>query len=60
MKTNKYYVKIAKDPQSAKYILEIGNDWDAFRVPQTYAELVSLKNKLDAIIEKGKDKDADK
>ncbi len=51
---NKYYVTITKDTQSAKYILEIGNEWDAFRVPQTFAELVSLKNKLDLIIEKGK------
>lgn len=51
---NKFYVSITKDTQSSKFIVEVGNEFDAFRVPQTFAELVSLKNKLDYIIEKEK------
>ena len=51
---NKFYVKITRDTQSSKFILEVGNEYDAFRVPQSLPELVSLKNKLEFIIEKEK------
>ena len=43
-----------KDPQSSKFILEIGNEYDAFRVPQTLPQLVAVRNKIDYIIEREK------
>ena len=51
---NKFYVSIMKDPQSSKFILEIGNEYDAFRVPQTIPQLVAVRNKIDYIIEREK------
>lgn len=54
---NRFYVKIDKDTQSSKFILEVGNEYDAFRVPQSLPELVGLKNKLDAIIEEEREKE---
>ena len=57
---NKYYVSITRDPQSSKFILEIGNEYDAFRVPQTLPQLVAVKNKIESIIEREKGKEHDK
>lgn len=60
MKNDKYYVSITRDPQSSKFILEIGNEYDAFRVPQTLPQLVAVKNKIESIIEREKGKEHDK
>ena len=57
---NKFYVSITRDPQSSKFILEIGNEYDAFRVPQTLPQLIAVKNKIESIIEREKGRENDK
>jgi hypothetical protein len=57
---NKFYVSITRDTQSSKFILEIGNEYDAFRVPQTLPQLIAGKNKIESIIEREKGRENDK
>lgn len=58
MKNNKKdcYLKIYKDPTGAKkdYCIEVGNDFESFRIAVDYADLVTIKGEIQKIEERAK------
>lgn len=58
MKNNKKgcYLHIGKDPTGLKkdYIIEVGGEYDAFKIAVDFADLITIKNEIITIEERAK------
>lgn len=43
------HVKIKRDPSLSCYIVEVGSEFDCFRVAVDFVDLITLKNEIKAI-----------
>lgn len=48
------YVKILKDPAEGCFLLEMGSDFDCFRIAVDFVDLITLKNEIEYIEEQAK------
>jgi hypothetical protein len=51
------YFKAYKDATGDKgdYVVEVGTDYDSFRIAIDFADLIAIKNEIGKIIEKAKE-----
>lgn len=51
------FLRIFKDPSGGKkdYLIEMGGEYDCFRIAVDFADLVSIKNEIIIIQEKAKE-----
>lgn len=63
MKNNKKgcFLRIFPDPSGEKkdFVIEMGNDFDCFRIAVDFADLVSIKNQIIIIEERAKQNERD-
>ena len=63
MKNNKKncYCKIYKDPTGGKkdWVVEVGGEFDAFRIAVDFADLITIKNEILTIEERTKQNERD-
>ena len=63
MKNNKKgcFLRIFPDPSGERkdYVIEMGNDFDCFRIAVDFADLVSIKNQIIIIEERAKQNERD-
>lgn len=56
------YLKIYQDPTGGRndYALEIGNEFEAFRIAVDFCDLVSIKNEITAIEDRAKNNEVER
>lgn len=60
-KNKNSYLKIYKDPTGAKkdWVVEVGGEYDAFRIAVDFADLIAIKNEIITIEERTKQNERD-